>query len=692
MTTARVIEMARKALTKSPVYTLQRLGQEVRGALRRPWSRIYPALVTDRALLSATGTTSIDELWRSLAAAPFFLSAAHRDEWTARMTAEYPDARAEIVAAAERVLAHELDLLGSGTTRLGPRLPWHEDFKTHRVWPLEYSEDIAYSELDRPTDVKVPWELSRCQHFPRLGQAYWLTGDERYAQEYVDEISDWIDRNPWGHGVNWACAMDVALRAISWIWGFHCFAESRACADSAFRSRLLRSLYLHGEHIATHLEKGPVTGNHYLSDGVGLVFLGCFFTRTRKGRAWRDRGRSIVLDEMLLQVTEDGVDFEASTAYHRLVLELFLTAYQLLRLHGETIPAAQWQRLERMFEFVEAYTKPDGRAPLVGDADDGRVQILGPQATGDHRYLLSTGAVLYGRGDFKRAAGRFWEESFWLLGPDAADAFAQLREPAGAPTSKAFSEGGFFVLRRGDTHVFIDCGNVGMRGIGGHGHNDILSFELVLDGVPLVTDSGAYLYTASREWRNRFRSTAFHGTIQVDGEEVNRFVGPDALWQLHDDATPDRVSFTNEPRCDRFRGAHLGYMRLPHPVRVMREVVLAAGESVVAVADTLEGTGRHLVVWRFPLEPGLHAELDGRDVRFARNGAERWLLPVSGVEPLHWSLEPGWVSPSYGVRHENLVLTVSGELQLPHQMTYLFSTQRRSDAARLADARAVGLE
>lgn len=692
MTAARAIELARKALTRSPLSTLRRVGEESRRVARRPWSRVYPSLVTDRALLAATGAASIDALWQTRAAAPFFLSADRRDAWVERAAAEYPDGRATILAAAERVLAHEFDLLGSGTTGLGPRLPWHEDFKTHRVWPLDYSEDIAYSELDRPTDVKVPWELSRAQHFPLLGQAYWLTGDQRYAQEYVDEVSDWIEQNPWGRGVNWACAMDVALRAVSWIWGFHFFAASRACADPAFRGRLLRSLYLHGEHIATHLEKGPVNGNHYLSDGVGLVFLGCFFDSARKGRAWLDAGRAIVLDEMLLQVTADGVDFEASTAYHRLVLELFLTAYQRLRLRGESIPPAQWQRLERMCEFVEAYTKPDGRAPLVGDADDGRVQILGPQAIGDHRYLLSTAAVIFARADFKQAAGRFWEESFWLLGPGGADAFARLPASAAARRSKGFPEGGFFVLRDGGTHVFVDCGGVGMRGIGGHGHNDILSFELVLDGVPLVTDSGAYLYTASREWRNRFRSTAFHATMQVDGEELNRFVGPDALWQLRDDAIPDRVSFSAEPREIRFRGAHLGYLRLPDPVRVTREIVVRPGEAAVAIGDTLEGAGRHVVVWRFPLDPGVRAELDGRDVRLVRDGAERWLSPLSGGDGLRWSLEAGWVSPRYGVKHQNQVVTASGELQLPHRMTYLFSTTRRSDAARLADARGLGLE
>lgn len=686
MTARRAWELAGKALTKPPAHSLRRLGEEIRRVAWRPWTHVYPGLVSAHRLAREAGAVSIEAWWRELSAAPFFLRSSDRDRWTTEFTARFPDARVGIIEAAERVLRHEFDLLGSGPRLLGPKLPWHEDFKTGRVWPLQYSPDIQYSELDRPTDVKVPWELSRCQHFAVLGQAYWLTGDERYAQEYVDQVTDWIDRNPWGQGVNWICAMDAALRAVNWMWGFHFFAGSPACGSPAFRERLLGSLHLHGEWIATHLEKGPVNGNHYLSDAVGLVFLGTFFRGTPKGRGWLDAGRAIVLDEMLVQVTEDGVDFEASTAYHRLVLELFLTAYQLLRLHGETIPPAQWQRLERMFEFVEAYVKPDGLAPLVGDADDGRVQILGHQAIGDHRYLLSTGAAIFARGDFKRGAGVFWPESFWMLGPDAAARFDALPAPHQAPISKAFADGGFCILRDRDTHVFIDCGNVGMRGIGGHGHNDVLSFELVLDGVPIVTDCGAYLYTASREWRNQFRSTAFHSTIQVDGEEVNRFLGPDALWQLHDDATPVDVSYSIGPGVARFRGAHIGYQRLSSPVRVSREIALAPGRPLVAVTDLLAGAGTHLVEWRFPLDPEVRAGLEGDDVRFESLGRERWLLPVQTIGPASWSIEPGWVSASYGVRRPLQVLTLRRQLTLPHRMTYFFAATRRSAADRLTDA------
>jgi hypothetical protein len=690
VTPARALYIARKALTSPPGFIVGRLRDETRRVLGKPWSHVYPAILSDRQVIAAAGAESIDALWDQLADAPFFLHPADRDRWVTEFTARYPNARAEIIDAAERVLRHEFDLLGSGRCHLGPQLPWHDDFKTGRSWPVEYSLDIEFSELDRPTDVKVPWELSRCQHFPLLGQAYWLTGDERYAQEYVDQVTDWIARNPWGQGVNWICAMDVALRAVNWIWGFYFFADSAAAGAQSFRGEMLRSLYLHGSWVRTHLEKGAVNGNHYLSDGVGLVFLGAFFRRTSAGQAWLDTGRAIVIDEMLAQVSEDGVDFEGSTAYHRLVLELFLTAYQLLRVHGERIPDLQWQRLERMIEFVEAYVKPSGLAPLVGDADDGRVQVLGRQAIGDHRYLLSSGAAVFGRGDFKRRAGAFAEESFWLLGPDAAIAYDSLEIPPSAPASKRFAEGGYCVLRDGATHLFIDCANVGMNGIGGHGHNDVLSFELVLDGVPIVTDCGAYLYTSSREWRNRFRSTSFHATIQVDGEEINRFIGPDALWQLHNDAQPIDVSLTLDERCDRFRGAHDGYQRLKSPVRVAREFVLGRA-AIVGIVDRVDGTGEHELDWRFPLEPGLTATIHEQDVRFESNGRERWLLMVGADAPVRWTIEPGWVSPSYGVKHPTSVLRLRERRSVPYRMTYLFTTTFRSSAARIADAALLGL-
>jgi hypothetical protein len=671
-----------RALRRPPRYLVGRAIEAARHRTLRPWSRVYPRLLTDRALLGVLGARDVDELWRVLASQPFFIAEADRARYLSGVIAS----RDEIVRRADAALRHEFDLLGSGPRQLGTPLPWHTDFKTGRQWPLAYCRDIEYNELDRPSDVKVPWELSRCQHFTSLGQAYWFTGDERYAAEFVAETTDWIETNPFSIGINWACAMDVALRAVSWIWGFSFFAGADACRDRRFRSRFLRALYLHGEFIVRHLEKADLNGNHYLCDGVGLVFLGCFFDRARAARRWLGLGRSIVEDEIFVQTTADGVDFELSTAYHRLVLEAFLTAYLLLERRGAAPRRECWTRLERMCEFVAAYTKPDGLTPLVGDADDGRIQILGTQRTNDHRYLLSSAAIVFNRGDFKSAAGHCWEETSWLLGPDAPDRFARIADGK-APASAPFPGGGFYVLRTPHAHLFIDCGEVGFGGRGGHGHNDILSFELYLNGFNVVTDCGAYLYTASREWRNRFRSTAFHNTVQVDGEELNRFVAPDALWQLRDDARPVDPVMRSSDAVVCFRGGHRGYERLTPPVSHTRFIVADARDPQVLIEDRVSGEGQHELVWRFHFDPSLDAEVDGDAVRLSHDGRVAWFMPLPGGVTSSLALEDGWVSPGYGVKLPAKVGVCAATVPIPVTASFIFAARRLSRDERLDVAR-----
>src|SRR6185369_15157982 len=167
------------------------------------------------------------------------------------------------------------------------------------------------------------------------------------------------------------------------------------------------------------------------------------------------------------------------------------------------------------------------------------------------------------------------------------------------------------VLRSRDAHVVVDCGEVGFGGRGGHGHNDILSFELFLNGFNVVTDCGSYLYTASREWRNHFRSTARHNSVQIDGEELNRFIAPDALWQLRYDAEPVGAALGPGERVDCFRGSHRGYQRLVPPVSHTRWCLLDKDQPRVLVRDRVDGDGQHEVLWRFHLDPAVTADRDG---------------------------------------------------------------------------------
>jgi uncharacterized heparinase superfamily protein len=645
-TSRKLARLGRRAVGKPPHVIARRAVAEARVELERVFAPRRDRRFDERALLAATGTTSVEQLWRIVLARPYpFIRTA---EELARIEARWPGERTRVVAAADRALAHEVDLLGTGPVALGDPIDWHVDWKTGRRWETGYGRRMEYAELTVPSDVKVPWEISRMQWLLPAGQAYRLTGDERFAAGARDVIDDWLAANPYCQGVNWAIAMEAALRIFSWSWLLYACGESAAWADPGFRTRFLRGLHLHGDFVTRNIERGAVNGNHYTADAASLAVAGLVLGES----VWAENGWSILCAELPRQVHPDGVDFEASAAYHRLVGELFALPALLRVANGRPVPSAYVERLAAMGRFTEAYTGPDGLSPLWGDADDGRALPLGGQDVTDHGSLHVLAAALAGG----RAPGN--AEAAWLVGPDLVSDETPVRG------SVAFPDGGVFVLRGDVDHVFVDCGPVGLAGRGGHGHNDCLSFEATLAGTRLVRDSGSFVYTASAEWRNLFRSTAFHSTPKLDGAEQNR-LDPQLLWSLKDDATPELRSFDGR----RFEGSHSGYARLREPVTPVRTIELDVATHTLTVRDDFEGDGEHAVSIPLQLAPGVTASepAPGLVILEAAGATFR----VVWTDPEDWTLAlgTGWISPSYGVKVEasRLEWTRDGALR-PLQM------------------------
>ena len=151
-----------------------------------------------------------------------------------------------MLARADDAVARRVDLLGSGPVELGRPIDWLTDFKTGIAWPAGYAPRLDYADLGRPSDVKVPWELSRVQWLLPAGQAFLLTGDETYAAAVRDVLDEWIAANPYAWTVNWSVAMESALRILSWSWLLGALGGSESWSDAGFRARFLRTLWLHG--------------------------------------------------------------------------------------------------------------------------------------------------------------------------------------------------------------------------------------------------------------------------------------------------------------------------------------------------------------------------------------------------------------------------------------------------------------
>lgn len=644
---------ARKAVRTPPRVLASRINQEVRVVGERMTLRGRPARLTGAPFLRATRSSSIDELWERLAARPFPAVTSGLDaEAYERMC---PGERARILKAADKAVRHEVDLLGSGPVELGEKIDWHCDYKTGLSWPMSFFRGIDFNNPERPSDVKFPWEVSRMQWLIPAGQAYVLTGDERFAYASRDVIDQWIEGNPYGVGVNWACTMEVALRILTWTWLFHVFKGSDAWSDRESRKRFLEALYLHGEFTAGHLERSDVNGNHYTADAVGLVFAGLVFGAGRLPGCWQRIGWEILVEELPRQVNEDGVDFEASSAYHRLVAELFLVAALYRQAVGLNVPGEYAGRLKRMGWFTAAYTAPDGQAPLWGDADDARALPFGAQDINDHRYLCALVGVGLDEPDLACTMGGDLSELVWWFGCNLAEKVRITDSPLEG--HHKFSDSGVYILGRGGNRVFIDCAPVGLAGRGGHGHNDCLSFEAWLGGVKLITDSGAYLYTASYEERNAFRSTAAHNTPEVDGEEINRYPKDGSLWFLQYDAVPCVHECRFSTDVDYLSASHSGYARLKDRLNVWRQFWMYKDEHRLVMTDKFSGSEEHQFCERLHLDPSVViGEVDGSSVLLSVDSLTFRVSWSSESGLWNFATRPNRISRSYGVVEDSNVL------------------------------------
>jgi hypothetical protein len=583
------------------------------------------------------------------------------EELARKSRAEFPESTAQLIESARLIVEeHAWPLLGYGVMRFSASIDWLRDPLSGAQWPRAFHRDVKILRGDG-SDARVLWELNRLSHFVTLGRAYALTGDEQFAEEFFSQWESWRAQNPVGQGVNWACAMEAALRATNLLAAFRLFRRSPHLTETRL-SALLETFDEHGAHIRRNLEFSYlVTSNHYLSDVVGLLWLGVCLPELEAARGWCEFGLREMLREMDKQVLADGADAEASTGYHRLVAELFLYSFLLCRANRIEIDERHWQNMRAMLEYVNSYLRPDGRAPLVGDTDSGRFIPVTRRGADEHAYLLAVGAVVFKEPRWKSTVvstahgeGTTPEEVLWLLGVEGVEAYRALGGAAEARvSSRAFPNAGTYVMRADDLYLLFNASGAGLGGRGSHGHNDALSVEVSAGGASLVADAGTYVYTADLAARHLFRSTAYHSTVEVDGEEQNT-TDARAPFVIGDEARPRVIVWESTQTRDHVEAVHEGYRRLASgAVTHRRAVTFEKHGRVWLVEDVLTGAGEHTFRFFFHFAPGTSARVraDGIvEVCDKMTGACLLVVPLDVRE--RPTLEARWSSRDYGERAE----------------------------------------
>ena len=586
----------------------------------------------------------------------FYVSTAARESVRSLVQTEFPHWVDRAVREADQLCNHRLELLGYGQVDLGPKINWHRDPVTGMIWPRRF-----WAEYDPVNDVssgdsKTIHELNRHQHLPRLAKAYLLTGEQRYAQEAIDQLESWIEQNPAGLGINWQSSLEIAIRVLSWLWTIAFLLPSPAFTQS-FARRITCSLLAQLRHVRTYPSVYSSPNTHLIGEATALFIAGMLFKEVAKindAASWRDFGARILVQEAERQILDDGVHCELSTSYHCYTADFYLQALILGRRNGFAFPCAVTAKVSAMMEYVLYMTRPDGSLPQLGDDDGGRALALYRQ---DYRSFvdgLCLAAALLQRPDFKWSCGdssKGIEETLWLLGEPGLQAFRELNAAPPSVTSRAFPSAGYFVHRSGwsagDSHAVFDCGGLGTP-TGGHGHADALSVVLFTAGRDLLIDPGTFVYNTSREWRNHFRSTAAHNTVVIDGQNQSE---PAGTFQWTTQARTGALVHSTHSGSPCAEGEHRGYAASAAPVVHKRRLVCEPDRWVIE--DEFSGSGEHTFDFYFHFAPGVTFSVSPSS-RFItvllRSGEYRATMRFHAPVATNAEVLEGWVSPRYGRR------------------------------------------
>lgn len=379
------------------------------------------------------------------------------------------------LAAADRICRGEREVLGLGWLELGDS-PWHVEPLARAEWPrVDATRVIAAAPPH--FDARLTWELDRGHDWVTLACAYRATRDARYAECLTHALASWRRENPLGLGINWVSAMEAAIRIHSLSW-----VSALVGGDGA----LAAMLHEHATFVADHLSRFSSANNHLMVELSGLAVA----ERVLHGRA-HARALAALDAECNRQIFADGVNAEMATHYHVFVLEALVLVAQLER--AWDAPRQQLEAvIARMADYLAHLRCGNGALLEQGDSDDGKILP-------------------------------------WSSIP-----------PAPLPKrSRVFRESGQVVLRSERLLVTFDAGPFGFGVLAAHAHCDALAINVAIDGTPFLVDRGTYRYNGDRGARDRYRMTAAHNTVQVEGREQGEPAGP-FLWRKKPTVTLER--------------------------------------------------------------------------------------------------------------------------------------------------------
>jgi hypothetical protein len=398
---------------------------------------------------------------------------------------------------ARQALSGEWTVLGYGQTGIPVAAGWADDVFNDYRWPHRYFALIDFVAADKHCDVKIPWELSRLQYLVWLAEGYLLLPQMRgeYSARFTAIAEDWIKSNRPGFGVNWTCAMEVAIRGLNLMLAAAVMDEDLSAHT---RELVVQSLADHYAFLRRFPELSDVRGNHYLVDLLGEVGLSIVVGRTGAF----DHAIGALTNEADNQFEADGCHIERAPVYHRLCTDIVAVGAAFAAGQSGAPPARLLNVLQRAVQFAIFIADTNGQLPVIGDCDSGQVFEFGLPAR-------ETAALRALAGDKDRQDVP--DFAIWLRAISGRDRAVRISiEPARPVDDRS----GFLTAKSGSCSVAMRVGAQGLGGRASHDHDDAQSIWVNAGGRDLIVDQGCHSYTLDPAVRNGDMSSRAHNVLQ----------------------------------------------------------------------------------------------------------------------------------------------------------------------------------
>jgi len=599
-----------------------------------------------------------------------------------------PEGLSKLIEEADEIASNRIRLFGGKPVPLILSVP-----KNIRHWTGHRKGRDAIDGLGHVSDIKFIWEPARFGWAFTLGRAYYLTGNESYAESFWHNFEFFQMSNPVDLGPNWASAQEAALRILAFVFSAQIFNTSSSSTDER-KSHLLKAIADHAYRIPpTLIYARALNNNHLLSEAAGLISASMILPDHPDSRKWGEMGWEWFNQGLETQITHDGAYIQHSTNYHRLMLQLVLWVLHIHHTAGREKSARDFPGLS------QAAMDKSRQAVLwlreLCDPDSGRVPNLGPN---DGAYILPLTVLSFE--DYRpvlQAASRELLGKAWLEpGPwDEMIFWLKSGEPgAGTIQKKTASSPSITTLRKDDSWVYLRAAQFSSR----PGHCDQLHLDLWWRGLNVAQDAGTYLYNGEPPWENALTTTAVHNTVMVDNREQMTRAGKFLTLDWAQAGIGKREE-SGDGSWERIIAWHNGFDRSGV---IHKRAVTAYSDGRWVVDDYIEpspdgvegrvheirlhwllpdwpfktikeGTGLQIqspfgwVTLRLNSDKGRTGIAQEFEVNLIRSGV---LLDGEGeVQPYY-----GWVSPTYGVKVPALSFssTVRGKIPLRISSEWIF--------------------